>query len=345
MTESQKQHYDICMEYYRDIEELPDNVRFQLLKNKIMDKISKIQGTKRDENVKTLQWLLDGIRDTDAYDQTSLFGRLRQRMSDEAYILKAMKVSALPQFTYLLSKAFMLHSIETGTASLPKLLSALSDKTHEACMGVDETCRCVQDWLQMAVTANSVSVKIVFNAIIGMFEKMHPKKNCLWLQGAPNSGKTTMMLYFASLYQKVGRPDGQSEFFWQNMAGKRIYLCDEFEMTNTPEFIAKCKELFAGIPATGVTTSVTVKRKGPQTIERTPIMLLTNHDIRVRLSSIDAKAMDSRLCCLRKLKELPYSNRITRNLHPYAIKKISDTYMYDLDDRDAFLQAIDKLHT
>ena len=209
------------MEYYRDIEELPDNVKFQLLKNKIMEKILKVGGGKRNDNLKTLQWLLTGIRETDAYDQATLFGRLRARMSEEEYRLKAMKVLALPQFTYLLSKAFMLHSIETGAASLPKLLSALSDKTNEACMSVEDTVLRVDQWLQMAATANNVNVQTVFNAIFGMFEKVHPKKNCLWLQGMPNSGKTTMMLYFASLYQKVGRPDGQSEFFWQNMANQR----------------------------------------------------------------------------------------------------------------------------
>ena len=178
-----------------------------------------------------------------------------------------------------------------------------------------------------------------------MFEKVHPKKNCLWLRGMPNSGKTTMMLYLASLYQKIGRPDGQSEFFWQNMYGKRIYLCDEFEMTNTPEFIAKCKELFAGVPATGVTCSVTVKRKGPVTIGRTPIVLLTNHDIRVRLNSIDASAFDNRLCVLKNLKPLPVASRIKENLHPYAMKVLTDKYLYDLKDINKFIDAIDTFHT
>ena len=128
-------------------------------------------------------------------------------------------------------------------------------------------------------------------------------------------------------------------------ANQRIYLCDEFEMANTPEFIAKCKELFAGVPATGVTMSVTVKRKGPQTIQRTPIVLLTNHDIRTRLNSIDSNAIDSRVCYIKKLQSLPVKRRITKNLHPYAIKVLADKYMYDLNDHDAFLQAIDKLHT
>ena len=234
MEESQLLHYRQCMEYYRDIEELPDNVRFQLLKNEIMEKIAKQTGDKgKDKNLKTLNWLLDGIRETNTYDQATLFGELQRRMSADEYCLKAMAILAMPQFTYLLSKAFMLHNVETGNASLAQLLSALRDKPIQACMTVDATVQRVEAWLQMAAEANGVTVQQLFNAIIGVFEKKHPKKNFLWLQGLPNSGKTTMMLYFASLYQKIGRPDGQSEFFWQNMYGKRIYLCDEFEMVNT----------------------------------------------------------------------------------------------------------------
>ena len=212
-------------------------------------------------------------------------------------------------------------------------------------MSVEETFKAVETWLKMVATWNNSTVAKVFNAMIGIFEKMHPKKNCLWLRGMPNSGKTTMMLYFASLYQKIGRPDGQSEFFWQNLYGKRVYLCDEFEMTNTPEFIAKCKELFAGVPATGITCSVTVKRKGPVEVPRTPIVLLTNHDIRVRLNSVDADAMSSRLCVLKNLKPLGTNKRILKNLHPYALKLLADKYLYDLGDTMAFIDAIDTFHT
>jgi len=346
MDESQQLHYQQCMEYYRDIEELPDNVRFKLLKHKIMEKIAKQTGDKgNDKNLRTMNWLLEGIRDTNAHDQATLFGELRRRMSADEYRLKAMAVLAMPQFTYLLSKAFMLHNVETGNASLAQLLSALSDKPIEACMTVDDTVQRVEAWLQMAAQANSVTVKELFNAIIGVFEKKHPKKNCMWLQGLPNSGKTTMMLYFASLYQKIGRPDGKSEFFWQNLYGKRIYLCDEFGMANTPEFIAKCKELFAGVPATGITCSITVKRKGPQVIPRTPVVLLTNHDIRVRLNSVDADALKSRIVHVKNLQPLPVKERIVENLHPYAIKVMADKYLYDIKDNNAFLQAIDKLRT
>ena len=195
MTQAQKMHYRECMEYYRDIEELPDNVKFQLLKSKYMEKIAKTSttGKGRSQNVATLQWLLDCIRDTNAHDQASLFAALQKRMSPDEYASRAMMVLAMPQFKFLLSKAFMLHNIETGNASLRQLLSALSDKPNDACMSVDETFKAVEMWLKMVATWNNSTVTKVFNAMIGIFEKMHPKKNCLWLRGMPNSSKTTMM--------------------------------------------------------------------------------------------------------------------------------------------------------
>jgi len=212
-------------------------------------------------------------------------------------------------------------------------------------LAVSQTVSACETWLRGVAAAAGANVPTVFNAIIGIFEKVHPKKNCLWLMGEPNSGKTTMLLYFASIYGKIIRPDGQSEFFWQNMWGKRIYLCDEFEMTNTPEFIAKCKELFAGVPATGITNSITVKRKGPVEITRTPIVLLTNHDVRTRLKSIDADAMKSRICAMKGLKPLSLSNRIMNNMHPYAMKVLTDKYMFPFTDTNKFFAAIDKFIT
>jgi len=101
---------------------------------------------------------------------------------------------------------------------------------------------------------------------------------------------------------------------------------------NTPEFIAKCKELFSGVPATGITNSVTVKRKGPVEIPRTPIVLLTNHDIRVRFNSIDANAMKSRLCAMKGLTPFPNSQWVLKNLHPYPMKVLCDKNLYDLAD-------------
>ena len=88
LTESQRIHYEVCMEYYRDIEELPDNVKFQLLKNKLLEKVAKQGGAKnKDKNLTTLRWLLDNIRDTNAHDQASLFGKLQQRMSAEVVLI------------------------------------------------------------------------------------------------------------------------------------------------------------------------------------------------------------------------------------------------------------------
>jgi len=181
MTDSQIMHYRQCMEYYRDIEELPDNVRFQLLKYKYMEKIAKQSGDKgRNKNLQTLQWLVDSIRATGTHDQASLFGELQKQMSADDYRLKAMSILAMPQFAYLLSKAFMLHNIETGNASL-QLLSALSDEPIASCMSVKDTTRYVECWLQGVADASGFPIAHVFNAIIGIFEKMHPKKNCLWL--------------------------------------------------------------------------------------------------------------------------------------------------------------------
>ena len=95
-----------------------------------------------------------------------------------------------------------MHNIENRNATLQQLLSALSDKMTASVLNVPETVKAIEFWLRCVSDATEQPVQNVFNAIIGIFEKMHPKKNCLWLMGSPNSGKTTMMLYFASLYGK-----------------------------------------------------------------------------------------------------------------------------------------------
>jgi len=73
MSDTQILHYQQCMEYYRDIEERPDNVKFQLLKNKFMEKILKQTGVKgKSCNLQALEWLLTSIRATNAHGQQSL---------------------------------------------------------------------------------------------------------------------------------------------------------------------------------------------------------------------------------------------------------------------------------
>jgi len=65
----------------------------------------------------------------------------------------------------------------------------------------------------------------------------------------------------------------------------------------------------------------------------------------MRLNSVDAEAMKSRIVHIKKLQPLPVQERIVENLHPYALKVIADKYLYDTTNNSAFLQAIDKLRT
>nr|APC23168.1 NS1 [Simian parvo-like virus 3] len=99
--------------------------------------------------------------------------------------------------------------------------------------------------------------------------KSHSKKNTILLLGPSNTGKTAFIRGLRGLFDSGEICNGQI-FCFEGIVGKKLGVWEEPLIS--PESAEKCKQVFEGAP-----TTVPCKYKKPQPLDRTPIIITSNH--------------------------------------------------------------------
>lgn len=129
--------------------------------------------------------------------------------------------------------------------------------------------------------------------MISVINKTTSKKNCLFVKGPSNAGKTLLLketlseiIPFNAIISKLSN---SSEFLWQPMIGSRVVFCDE--MRCCPEQIEMMKLLFGGEP-----TAVPIKYQEPGIACRMPFIVTGNSDLWLTTSqTVDLEALKNRM--------------------------------------------------
>lgn len=99
------------------------------------------------------------------------------------------------------------------------------------------------------------------------------KKNCVWVWGPSNSGKSTLMASFVDTYfpQSVGKPDNnvRTSFPFNNCVNKRIIFWEEPYITLDNVEDVKCL-------LSGTKFSTDIKYQSAVEIEKTPVFVTAN---------------------------------------------------------------------
>jgi hypothetical protein len=135
------------------------------------------------------------------------------------------------------------------------------------------------------------------------------KKNCLWLQGESNSGKSwiaSSILTLCSLYTTI--PSGMNDFMFQDCINKRIIGMNEPLVLESG--LEQLKEILEGREC-----NVRVKYKPNQLMSPTPFIITSNFDLWIM--NPDAKdPLLNRIFDYRNLKTAPFLKNITKELNP-----------------------------
>lgn len=131
------------------------------------------------------------------------------------------------------------------------------------------------EWFYKIMAHNNIDANAFVHDAVAVVNKQKPKKNCLMLQGKPNSGKTLVAESIANstvYYETLSTFNGTSNFEFQSMLFKRVCLLNEPKITDKTIEIIKC--ILEGIPV-----SIDAKYKTGQTLPRTPILIASNEDL------------------------------------------------------------------
>jgi len=116
-----------------------------------------------------------------------------------------------------------------------------------------------------------VDVETFDNDFFNWLTKGHPKKNTMILYGPSNTGKSCFIRPFTSLY-RFGEITNSNSFMYQNCIDKDLILWEEPLIGNSE--LEKFKLVSEGSP-----TEVSIKFRAPEKLERTPLLITTNHHI------------------------------------------------------------------
>ncbi|KAL4218845.1 hypothetical protein ACF0H5_021433 [Mactra antiquata] len=96
------------------------------------------------------------------------------------------------------------------------------------------------------------------------------KKNTFILHGMSNAGKTYWSKCITPLENKTGQTVQSQDFAWQRCLNKEIITIPELSISK-PEQMEEFKKISEGLP-----TTINIKNKEPQILQRTPIILQCN---------------------------------------------------------------------
>lgn len=105
--------------------------------------------------------------------------------------------------------------------------------------------KCIEKWLQFQFAQN---VQEFVSVLYKIITRSNGKKNCIWLHGPGNAGKTHAMKALCSLFISVGHvksiEQAATQFPFQGLHNKRIALLDEFKIPTN--YVDEFKELLGG---------------------------------------------------------------------------------------------------
>lgn len=139
------------------------------------------------------------------------------------------------------------------------------------------------------------------------------KKNCCWIWGPANTGKSTMMGSFINHFfpTGVGKPDNnpRSNFPFNNCVNKRVIFWEEPQITNDNIEDVKCL-------MSGNTFSTDIKYQSSVEIEKTPVYVTANKV--PWYGSTDTNIMRSRCFCFKLARPVTEEDIIVLDLFPFT---------------------------
>jgi hypothetical protein len=145
----------------------------------------------------------------------------------------------------------------------PRLLLGLSVR-------VPKLRRFLLDIQKWSLKQYTLFFRCLFN-VVNFYEK---KRNCVWVWGPSNTGKSTLMASFIDAFfsSGVGRPDNndRTSFKFNNCVNKRIIFWEEPAIT--PVNIEEVKCLMSG-----TTFSTDIKYQSSVEIRQTPVIVTSNN--------------------------------------------------------------------
>lgn len=169
-------------------------------------------------------------------------------------------------------------------------------------------------WLCKILEHNHIDFHDFVSNVCQVMDRVIVKVNSLFFKGEPDGGKTLVAtsiarcgIYYANI-QKFSK--GQS-FAFQDAVGARVIVINEPMFTD--EYIETLKNIFEGHE-----TSVEVKYKANQSLDRTPVIIAGNHDLAMYVQhgkAIAERAFKSRVIRY-DFSPYPALRDFRYNLHP-----------------------------
>ncbi len=172
----------------------------------------------------------------------------------------------------------------------------------------------VQILLQMC-SLNNISPRNLVHDVRVLMNKTLPKRNTLTLKGQASAGKTWLTSSLVSLtkghYGEVTGGLEKGRFMMNGLHDKVLLVFEEYE--STPETWGQEKPILGG----DNDAMACQKFKGKLKIERTPVVITTNHEpMRWCQTAVDIQAFEDRNIRIYHMKTMPQLKYIDTKLHP-----------------------------
>ena len=142
---------------------------------------------------------------------------------------------------------------------------------------------------------NGIDIVEFLNNVRNVFDKLQPK-NCLYLHGMPNAGKSYIARSLCLLGRYFCEISNSASFTWQMLEFQRLAIVEE--PCFTPENVEFFKKL-----AEGHRTQVQVKGAQDVFIDRTPMIVTTNNHL-WQYASGEEDALRARMYVYENLKPI-----------------------------------------
>lgn len=218
-------------------------------------------------------------------------------------------------FSSLVGKAFNLAQHEIFQMDFFKLCK-YKYENPDLCKGLYEVLEPKEsfEWLKEILTFNNIDHGDFFGNVFDIMDKRLPKINTLMLKGSANAGKTLICESIARaciFYCNIQQFAKGKNFIFMDAVGKRCCMINEPRITD--EHAEVLKNVLEG-----AATHVDVKFQTGQMLQRTPVVIATNHELSMFLQQTKAQneaAYRSRMIKY-ELKTMPRLAECKYQLHP-----------------------------
>ena len=151
------------------------------------------------------------------------------------------------------------------------------------------------------------------------------KRNLLFFQGVPNSGKSFIARMIAALYKYPATVQGTTSFPFMELAHCSFGLIEE------PSFTDEALQTFKKL-AEGTETEVSVKNKGAARVPRIPLIVTANYPFWKDGGALERQAFASRMIEYKFTKPAGFLKMAKKPLNPAIWKNLLHGMMYPVDD-------------